>query len=94
MQVEVLEEGRARARAVPGDDAGQALELRVADGLEHERRDDLALAAYDAVDGAGRVVEELGRDEGRAVAADEYEGAPGRVLVSLARSTTSGTLAR
>ncbi len=44
---------------------------------------DLALAAHDAVDGAARVVEELGRDEGRAVPAHEHEGraAPGLGLL-------------
>jgi hypothetical protein len=57
----------------------QGVELRVADGLEDLRRDHLALAAHDAVDGARRVLEELGGHERRAVPADhdEHVGVPG-----------------
>jgi hypothetical protein len=48
---------------VAGHHPGQRLELRIADRLEQEPRDHLALAADDAVDGAVGVLEELGGDE-------------------------------
>jgi hypothetical protein len=81
--IQILEQGRARARAVAGHHPGQRLELRIADRLEQQGRDHLALAADDAVDGAVGVVEELGGDERRAVAAHEDEGrvAPGLGLL-------------
>src|SRR5262249_59176707 len=71
--VEVLEERRAGPRPMPGDYAGQGLELRVADRFEDERGDDLALAPHDAVDGPARVIEDFGGDERDAVAAGEDE---------------------
>ena len=71
--VEVVEERRARPRPVARHHARQRLEPRVADRVEHARDDHLALAADDAVDGAPRVLEELGGDERGAVAADEDE---------------------
>ena len=93
--VEVVEQRGARSRPARGHHPGQGAELRIADGLQHPRSDDLALAAHDAVDRALRVLEELRRDEGGAVAAHEHEACRARfAFVSLARSITSGTFAR
>ncbi len=71
--VEIVEQRGARARAGHRHHAGQGREPRIADRLEHPRRDDLALAAHDAVDRALGVLEELGGDERGAVAAHEHE---------------------
>jgi hypothetical protein len=71
--IQIVEQGRARAGAGEGHHAGQGVERRIADGLEPARGDHLALAAHDAVDGAARVLEELGGHERGAVAADEHE---------------------
>src|SRR5256885_3463949 len=71
--VEVVEEGGDGPLAVRRHHAGQGRELGVAPGLEDARRDDLALAAHHAIDGAGSVLEQLGGDEGAAVAAHQDE---------------------
>src|SRR5918996_1334778 len=66
---------RAMSSAAASGDAGQRLELRVADRFEDAGRDRLALAADGAVERAARVVEQLGRDERARVPSREDEAA-------------------
>ncbi len=72
--VEVFQHRGGRAGARAGHHTRHRVEARVAQRFEHARRGDLALAAHDAVERAGRVLEQLPGDERRAVAAGEDEG--------------------
>ena len=75
---------RRRAPARQAHEAGHGLQAAVADRVEQRADGGLALAAYDRVEGPGRLLEHAVGDEGDAVPAGEDEAARHGLLGRLA----------